>query len=83
MGVDRGYAAFATRRLTAGELLLIESPTLWVHGHHPFSPAQVDEIERKVGGLDGPNKRAFEGMANVFGREESGGSTAAGTVGTY
>ena len=74
----RGYCAFAARRFEAGELILVERPTVWVRGHHPFTAAQVAEVERAVAALPAAERRAFDAMANVFAPAESGGSTAAG-----
>jgi len=62
----KGLAAFATRRFEAGELICREQPTVWVHGHHPFSSEQVAEIESRVGELQEQDKQAFYAMANVF-----------------
>jgi hypothetical protein len=45
---------------------MTESPTIWVHGHHPFTASQISEIERKVLSLSLEDRRAFTDMANVF-----------------
>jgi hypothetical protein len=45
---------------------MTESPTIWVHGHHPFTASQISEIERKVLDLSPEDRRAFTDMANVF-----------------
>ena len=76
----QGFAAFATRDFVAGELILIESPTVWVHGHHPFTATQVDEIERKISLLSDQDRQAFYAMANVYNTtdQECFGSSAAG-----
>ena len=76
----QGYAAFATRDFAAGELILVERPTVWVHGHHPFTATQVEEIERKISLLSDPDRQAFYAMANVYHPTdpECFGSSAAG-----
>ena len=74
----RGYCAFASRSFVAGELILTERPMVWVHGYHPFTVAQVDEVERAVAALPPVERKAFYAMANVFAPTESGGSRAAG-----
>ena len=77
---DKGFSAFANRDFAAGELILIETPTVWVHGHHPFTSIQVDEIERKIALLSVQDRQAFSAMANVFSDtdKECFGSSAAG-----
>ena len=62
----KGFAAFATRRFEMGELICTELPTVWAPGHHPFSAAQVAEIEARVSGLGDEERGAFYAMANVF-----------------
>ena len=77
----QGFAAFANRDFVAGEFILIETPTVWVHGHHPFTATQVDEIERKISLLSDQDRQAFYAMANVFNEKkdkECFGSSAAG-----
>ena len=76
----QGYAAFANRDFAAGDLILTETPTVWVQGHHPFTATQVDEIERKISLLSEQDRLAFYAMANVFNDrdKECWGSAAAG-----
>lgn len=62
----RGFVAIATRKIEAGEYVLTEFPTVWVHGWHPFDSDQVEEIESRVEALDENDKTAFYSMANVF-----------------
>ena len=62
----KGFAAFALRRFEQGELICTELPTVWVQGHHPFSPEQVDDIEARVAALSEEDRRALYDMANVF-----------------
>ena len=49
-----------------GDLILTESPTVWVDGHHPFNQKQIVEIEGKTQNLSAYDKKAFFDMANVF-----------------
>jgi hypothetical protein len=62
----RGLVAYSTRNIKQGELICVEFPAVWIHGHHPFSPEQVQEIEEKVSALCEEDKVAFYAMANVF-----------------
>eukprot|EP01038_Epipyxis_sp_PR26KG_P007243 gene7243-9875_t len=62
----QGYAAFATRRFIKGELICKEFPMVWIHGHHPFSKEQVEEINKKVNKLDEDDRKAFSSLANMF-----------------
>lgn len=66
---DRGYVAYATRSYRMGERICSEFPTVWIHGHHPFNEAQIQEIQTKVHALDAEDQSAFFAMANVFGDE--------------
>jgi hypothetical protein len=62
----RGFCAFSLRSFDAGELILVERPTVWIHGHHPFNEDQLEEIEDRVGALPEIEREAFYAMANVF-----------------
>jgi hypothetical protein len=50
----------------SGDLILTETPTIWVTGHHPFTPQQVLEINEKAAILNDFDKKAFFEMANVY-----------------
>eukprot|EP01039_Chlorochromonas_danica_P000871 gene871-951_t len=65
-----GLAAYATRDFQPGELICVEFPVVWIHGHHPFTPEQVKEIEEKVAALSEEDRHAFYDMANVFSLDE-------------
>ena len=51
---------------SSGDLILTESPTIWVQGHHPFTEKQITEIDRKILKLSDEDKNAFFDMWNVF-----------------
>jgi hypothetical protein len=55
---------------------LIETPTVWVHGHHPFTEEQVCEIEKRVSALDEVERIEFYRMENVYKDDQA--SAAAG-----
>jgi len=59
-------AAFATRIFEAGEVILIEAPTVIVRGWHPFTLEQQRSIEERVAALNVDDRNAFFDMANVF-----------------
>ena len=71
----KGYAAFATRDFLAGEWICTEFPTVWIHGHHPFSRTQISDIELKVNELAEEDRLAFYDMANVFSDDIGKGKT--------
>lgn len=50
----------------SGDLILTETPTIWITGHHPFTPQQVLEINEKATILNDFDKKAFFEMANVY-----------------
>jgi hypothetical protein len=62
--------AYANRDFVPGERICSEFPAVWVYGHHPFTPQQVQNVIDKVEQLDEDDKRAFYEMANVFSSEE-------------
>lgn len=65
-----GLAAYATRDFQPGDQICVEFPVVWIHGHHPFTPEQVKEIEEKVEALSEEDRHAFYDMANVFSVDE-------------
>jgi hypothetical protein len=65
----RGFCAFALRAFKPGDLIIIEAPTVWVHGHHPFNELQLVEIQHKVDQLAEGDKAAFYELANAFSEE--------------
>ena len=74
----KGKIAIATRSFKSGDWICSEFPMVWVHGHHPFDPNQVDEIETKVLELCDEDRVAFYQMENVFKDEKNeNGSTLA------
>lgn len=66
----KGLAAFSQYNFKAGDLICTEFPVVWIHGHHPFSNHQIEEINEKINELNEEDKEAFYGMANVFSVEE-------------
>ena len=52
--------------LLSGELIMTESPTVWVKGHHPFTADQIREIDEKLSLLPVEDREAFLDMSNVF-----------------
>jgi hypothetical protein len=50
----------------SGDLILTETPTIWVSGHHPFTKKQVLEINEKTKKLSDIDRKAFFEMANVY-----------------
>ena len=67
----KGYCAYSTRRFEKGDLICTETPTVWAPGHHPFSPEQMAEIDRRVEALGDEERGAFFAMANVFPEAET------------
>ena len=61
-----GYRAIALRRFQVGEIIVVERPLCWVHGHHPFTGEQLVEIEEIVSSLNKEKQKAFYEMANVY-----------------
>lgn len=49
-----------------GEIICIEHPLVWIHGHHPFVQSQLEEMAEKVSMLVPEEKEAFFAMANSF-----------------
>ena len=68
-----GYSAFATRPFSAGQVILVEKPLTSIKAHHPFSPEDVAEIERRVALLCESDRKALHALANVFVTEEDKG----------
>jgi hypothetical protein len=62
----RGYAAFSTYQFQKGDTICTEAPVCWVHGHHPFSDGQIEEIESNLAGLEEPERLSVLEMANVY-----------------
>lgn len=62
----KGFCAYAARSFSAGEIICTEKPTCWVHGHHPFDQAQLEEIDQRVEELDDDQRNAFYAMSNAF-----------------
>ena len=65
-----GYSAFATRAFNAGDVILVERALTCIEAHHPFSPEDVVEIERRVKLLSESERDAFYALANVFSEDE-------------
>lgn len=70
----KGYAAFSLKKFSKGDHILTERPIISVRGHHPFSPEQIIEIERKLSELTTDEQQAFDAMSNVFPEVASSGA---------
>jgi hypothetical protein len=63
---EGGYAAFSTRSFKKGDHILTERPLVSVSGYHPFTSAQIKEIDEKLAALTTEEQHAFYAMSNVF-----------------
>jgi len=61
-----GFRAIALRRFQVGDIIVVERPLCWIHGHHPFTNKQIDEIDTVVISLSEEKQKAFYEMANVY-----------------